>query len=66
MVDELAPVVKGINRNGVGVILVEQNVPLALKVADYAYVLHVGRIVQEGTCEELKCSETVRKAYLGG
>jgi branched-chain amino acid transport system ATP-binding protein len=65
LVDELAPIIKSINRLGVGVILVEQNVPLALKVADRGYVLHVGKILQEGTCDELRGSETVKKAYLG-
>ena len=65
LVDELAPVIRNINQLGVGVILVEQNVPLALKVADRGYVLQLGRIVQEGTCDELKGSETVKRAYLG-
>ncbi len=66
LVDELAPVIRNINRLGVGVILVEQNVPLALKVAERGYVLHVGTIIQEGTCDELKNSEAVKRAYLGG
>jgi branched-chain amino acid transport system ATP-binding protein len=66
LVDELAPVIENIHRLGVGVILVEQNVPLALKVADRGYVLHVGKVVQEGTRDELRSSETVKKAYLGG
>ncbi len=66
LVDELAPVIENIHRLGVGVILVEQNVPLALKVADRGYVLHVGKVVQEGSRDELRGSETVRKAYLGG
>ncbi len=66
LVDELAPIIKKINGRGLGVILVEQNVPLALKVADRAYVLHVGRIVQEGAPDELKTSEIVRRAYIGG
>ena len=66
LVEELAPVIRKINQLGVGVILVEQNVPLAFKVADRGYVLQVGRIVQEGTRDELKGSETVRRAYIGG
>jgi hypothetical protein len=37
-----------VNRLGVGVVLVEQNVPLALKVAETGYVLHLGRIIREG------------------
>ena len=67
IVDELAPVIKNINALGVGVILVEQNVPLVLKVADKGYVLHLGEIIQEGkTKDELRNSEAVKKAYLGG
>ena len=66
LVAELAPVVKRINQLGVGVVLVEQNVPLALAVADTGYVLHLGRIVARGTRDELKKSEAFEKAYLGG
>jgi branched-chain amino acid transport system ATP-binding protein len=66
LVAELAPVVKSINQLGVGVVLVEQNVPLALRVADMGYVLHVGKIVAQGTRDDLKKSEAVKKAYLGG
>jgi len=66
LVNELAPVIKNINQIGVGVILVEQNVPLALRVAQRGYVLQVGRIVLEGDCDKLKGSEIVKRAYLGG
>ena len=66
IVEELAPIIKNINGLGVGVILVEQNVPLALKLAEWGYVLHLGRIIQEGPMDELKDSEAVKKAYLGG
>jgi len=47
------------------VFLVEQNVYEALSVSDRAYVLQTGRIVLEGTGEELLKSDLVRKAYLG-
>jgi len=66
LVNELAPVIRNINQIGVGVILVEQNVPLALHVADRGYVLQVGRIVMEGDRDKLKNSEVIKKAYLGG
>jgi branched-chain amino acid transport system ATP-binding protein len=66
IVDELAPIIRGINAMGVGVILVEQNVPLALKIAQKGYVLHLGKVLQEGPMEELKDSEAVKRAYLGG
>jgi branched-chain amino acid transport system ATP-binding protein len=66
LVNELGPVIKGINQRGVGVVLVEQNVPLALRVSDMGYVLQVGRIIAQGACDELKGSEAVKRAYLGG
>lgn len=49
---------------GVGVLLVEQNVPRTLEIAEYGYVMEQGRIVQEGTRDELLGSERVRRAYL--
>ena len=50
---------------GLTMLLVEQNVPTALDLADRGYVLQTGRIVLEGTSEELRGSALVRKAYLG-
>lgn len=50
---------------GITVLLVEQNVRLSLKVADRAYILETGRIVMEGTPEELEKNPRVREAYLG-
>jgi len=66
MVNELVPIIKDINERGVGVLLVEQNVPLALKVAERAYALQVGKIVLEGDIDEFKDSDIVKRAYLGG
>ena len=65
MVDELARVIKDINQKGVSVLLVEQNVSLALRVADRGYALQIGRVAVEGSISELKSTETVRRAYLG-
>lgn len=65
VVEELVPIIYNIRDKGVGVILVEQNVPLALKVASRGYVLHVGKIILEGSREQLGNSEAVRKAFLG-
>ncbi|MGA7677201.1 MAG: ABC transporter ATP-binding protein, partial [Dehalococcoidia bacterium] len=65
VVDELGSVIKDINREGVSVLLVEQNIPLALRVATRGYALQVGRIVLEGEIDEFKSTETVRRAYLG-
>jgi branched-chain amino acid transport system ATP-binding protein len=65
MVAELVPVIKDINQRGISVLLVEQNVSLALGVADRGYALRVGKIVLEGDIEMFKTSEVIREAYLG-
>ena len=52
-------------QEGLTMLLVEQNVPAALSLADRGYVLQTGRIVLEGTGQELLNSDLVRKAYLG-
>jgi branched-chain amino acid transport system ATP-binding protein len=59
-------VIKDINQSGVSVLLVEQNVPLALRVATRGYALQTGRVVLEGDINEFKSTETVKRAYLGG
>ncbi|MGI5940413.1 MAG: ABC transporter ATP-binding protein [Thermoleophilia bacterium] len=66
MVNGLVPVIKTINARGIGVLLIEQNVPLALKVAHRAYALQVGRVLLEGDVETFTRSDVVKKAYLGG
>jgi branched-chain amino acid transport system ATP-binding protein len=65
MVAELVPVIKYINARGISVLLVEQNVSLALGVASKGYALQVGRIVLEGDIEKFKTSEVIKTAYLG-
>lgn len=65
MVAELVPVIQYIHERGISVLLVEQNVSLALKVATKGYALQVGRMVLEGDVEQFKTSEVVRTAYLG-
>ena len=52
-------------REGLTMFLVEQNVPAALDLADRGYVLQTGRVVLEGSSDELRGSDLVRKAYLG-
>jgi branched-chain amino acid transport system ATP-binding protein len=51
--------------DGVAILVVEQNARLALRAAQRAYVLEVGRVVVEGEAEELRRNESVRKSYLG-
>lgn len=54
-----------IARNGVGILLVEQNARQSLKIADRGYLIEVGRIAGEGTADELMNDPTVLHAYLG-
>jgi branched-chain amino acid transport system ATP-binding protein len=54
-----------LNKRGVTILLVEQNVHMTLEITSRAYVLEHGRIVMEGPSRELKQNEHVRKAYLG-
>ena len=65
IVQQIFEIIRQINKDGVTVLLIEQNANMALKVADYGYVLETGSIVLEGTGEELLSNESVREAYLG-
>jgi branched-chain amino acid transport system ATP-binding protein len=65
VINELGNVIQDINQQGVSVLLVEQNVPLALRVANKGYALQTGRVVLEGRIDEFKSAKAVRKAYLG-
>ena len=58
-------IIREINAQGVTVLLIEQNANMALKTADYAYVLETGRIGLSGTGRELLADEKVKRAYLG-
>ena len=65
LVQEVFEIAKRINKEGVTVLLVEQNVRQTLTLCDRAYVLENGRIVLQGTGKELLNDEHVREAYLG-
>jgi len=65
LVVEIFRTIREIRKQGITVLLVEQNVFEALRVCHRAYVLQTGRIVMEGTGSELSQSDLVRKAYLG-
>ena len=65
LVQEVAKIIREINKRGVPVILVEQNAELALNLASYGYVLETGRIAIEGKAADLHENEHVRHAYLG-
>ena len=58
-------IIREINKQGVTVLLIEQNANMALKTADFAYVLETGKITMSGPGKELLVDEDVKKAYLG-
>jgi len=66
LVKDIFEIIQRINRErGVTVLLVEQNANIALHTADYGYVLELGRIVMEDTCERLLEKDDIREFYLG-
>ncbi len=65
LVQEIFDTIKELHRSGVTILLVEQNVNQALRIADYGYVLTSGKIFLSGTYEELRREEKVREMYLG-
>jgi branched-chain amino acid transport system ATP-binding protein len=65
IVQEIARILVDINRDGVAIVLVEQNAELALELARHGYVLETGNIALEGEASTLMDNEHVRKAYLG-
>jgi branched-chain amino acid transport system ATP-binding protein len=65
IVDRVMEIVKDINKDGTAVLLVEQDVTLALEIADRGYVLEDGRVAMSGAAQDLRRDPAVRKAYLG-
>jgi branched-chain amino acid transport system ATP-binding protein len=65
LVQEIFAIIKDLHQSGVTILLVEQNVNQALKIADYGYVLTSGKIFLSGTYDELYEEEKVREQYLG-
>ncbi len=65
LVAEIFRIIRAINADGVTVLLVEQNAYQALSIAHYSYVLRVGRVVLEGSAEEMKDRNDVVRSYLG-
>lgn len=66
IVKNIFEIIKEIREDGTTVLIVEQNALQTLKIADYAYVLEVGRIRMEGSAEELRNNPQLIEAYLGG
>lgn len=65
VVKQIFSTIKEINNNGTTILLVEQNANMALSIADRAYVIETGQIVNSGAAEDIKQNEDVKKAYLG-
>ncbi|NCD08481.1 MAG: ABC transporter ATP-binding protein [Negativicutes bacterium] len=65
VIKDIFRIIKEINANGMTILLIEQNANMALKIADWAYVLETGRITLEGAGQELLENPQIREAYLG-
>ena len=63
--EELKQLIKSLNREGVTIMLIEHNVPFAVELSDYMYVLHYGEILSEGKPDEVVSDKKVIDAYLG-
>ncbi len=66
LVQKIFETLQQLNRDGMTILLIEQNAHLALKISDRAYVMETGRIVLEGSAAELVSDVRVQEAYLGG
>ena len=65
LVQEVGKIIRTINRDGVTLLLIEQNAQMALRLANRGYVLETGTIALEGSSQELISNDKVRKAYMG-
>ena len=66
LVQEIFDIIRDIHKEGMTILLVEQNAQMALQVANRAYVLETGKITLSGSGKELLESDSIKKAYLGG
>jgi branched-chain amino acid transport system ATP-binding protein len=66
LVEQIFDIIQDINEQGTSILLVEQNAQMALAIADRAYVLETGKIVMQGTGDDLLKDSNVIEAYLGG
>ncbi len=65
LVNQIFRIVKELNKTGLSILLVEQNVKKALKITQRAYVIELGKIVHQGNSSDLLNSDEIRKSYLG-
>jgi branched-chain amino acid transport system ATP-binding protein len=65
IVKDVGKIIYELKRKGFSILLVEQNLPMALKVADYLYILSNGKIVHESTPDQLRSNDDVKARYIG-
>lgn len=65
VIDRIFDVLQELQKSGLTMLLIEQRAEAALELADYAYVLSVGKVVAEGPAEQVRRDESIKKAYLG-
>ena len=65
LVQQMKDIIVDINRDGVSVLLIEQNANMALSIADYGYIMEIGKVVMDGDPQKLLKDEDVREFYLG-
>ena len=65
LVKEIFHIIQEVHKQGITVLLVEQNAKMALSIADRAYVLETGTISKEGKASDLLNDDSIKKAYLG-
>jgi branched-chain amino acid transport system ATP-binding protein len=66
LVQEIFSIIRWINQQGVTILLVEQNARAALSVASHGYIMEQGKVVLDGSADELRDNEDVKEFYLGG
>ncbi len=66
LIAEISRIINDIHRDGMTILLVEQNVRLALEAADHIYVMETGAVVADGTPAALRDTDEIKRAYLGG
>lgn len=66
LVRQIFSIIKEIHKEGTTILLIEQNAHMALSIAHRGYVLETGKIVMQGSAQELLASEEIKNAYLGG
>jgi branched-chain amino acid transport system ATP-binding protein len=65
LIEQIRDIIVDINKQGVSVLLIEQNAMMALSIADYAYVMETGKVVMDGDSKKLLADEDVQEFYLG-